>query len=163
MAYWSVAQLQFQRTTLALQELTRAGYEIYHPRLRQQRISHGRKVIRTPRLFPGYAFVLVVSGWWNARWAPGVIRIVLDGGVPAKVPDAVIAELRAREKNGLVELPRRSGFKPGDKVRVLHGPLVGQLGLFAGMKGSERILILLSMLGSLQRVELAKDSIEAAR
>jgi hypothetical protein len=43
-----------------------AGYEIYQPLLREQRRSHGRKITVTPPLFPGYAFVLIVSGWWNA-------------------------------------------------------------------------------------------------
>ena len=33
-----------------------------------------------------------------------MVRIVLDGVQPARVPDAVIAEIRARKRNGLVEL-----------------------------------------------------------
>jgi len=47
------------------------GFETYCPRLREQRRSHGRKIVRTPPLFPGYAFVMILSGWWNARWSPG--------------------------------------------------------------------------------------------
>jgi hypothetical protein len=43
--------------------------------------------------------------WHAARWSPGVVRIVLDGMVPAKVPDRVIAELRERERGGVVQLP----------------------------------------------------------
>jgi hypothetical protein len=31
--------------------------------LREQRRRHGRKITATPPLFPGYAFVLIVSGW----------------------------------------------------------------------------------------------------
>jgi hypothetical protein len=47
--------------------------------LREQRRSrHGsRKIIVTPPLFPGYLFLWVVSGWWNARWAAGVRRLVM--------------------------------------------------------------------------------------
>jgi hypothetical protein len=54
--------------------------------LREQRHSHGRKIPVTPPLFPGYLFLWVVSGWWNARWAAGVRRLVMDGLVPARVP-----------------------------------------------------------------------------
>jgi hypothetical protein len=44
-----------------------AGYKVYQPLLREQRRSHyGRKIIATPPLFPGYLFVWVVKGWWDA-------------------------------------------------------------------------------------------------
>jgi hypothetical protein len=33
-------------------------------------------------------------------------------------------------------------------VRVLHGPLEGRLGLYAGMRGAERVAVLLQFLGS---------------
>jgi len=58
-----------------MQIMTRA-YEIYYPQLRERRRHRGREVTATPPLFPGYCFVLVVSGWWNARWAAGVRRMV---------------------------------------------------------------------------------------
>jgi transcriptional antiterminator RfaH len=95
MGYWACAQLEPNRTALALNCLALAGFETYHPRLREQRRHHGRKILVTPSLFPGYAFVLVVSGWWNARWAAGVRRLVMDGEQPARVPDPVIAEIRS--------------------------------------------------------------------
>jgi transcriptional antiterminator RfaH len=160
MSYWAAAQLQPNRTSLGLHCLTLAGYEVYHPRLRVQRRSYGRKVVLTPPLFPGYAFVAIELQWHTARWTPGVVRIVLDGGVPARVPDAVIAEIRARERNGLVELPKRETFHVGDQVRILQGPFAGHLGLYAGMRAHERVLVLLALLGGQQRVELAKDDVE---
>jgi len=91
--YWCCAQVEPRRERLASHCLTLAGYEIYQPLLREQRRSHGRKIIVTPPLFPGYLFLWVVSGWWNARWAAGVRRLVMDGLVPARVPDRVIAEI----------------------------------------------------------------------
>ena len=68
-----------RRERLASHCLTLAGYEIYQPLLREQRRSHGRKNTVTPPLFPGYLFLWVVSDWWNARWAAGVRRLVMDG------------------------------------------------------------------------------------
>jgi hypothetical protein len=35
---------------------------------------------------------------------------VMDGEQPARVPDAVISEIRSRERNGFVELPKPRGF-----------------------------------------------------
>jgi transcription antitermination factor NusG len=84
----------------------------------------------------------------------------MDGEQPAKVPDQVIAEIRSRERNGLVELPRSRGLAPGTRVRVISGPLSAQIGILALLKPHERVLVLLNLLGGQQRVELAKTAIE---
>jgi transcription antitermination factor NusG len=160
MPFWACAQLQPARERLALHCLALAGYVTYLPRLRQHRVSRGRRIETTPALFPGYAFVLIELQWHQARWAPGVTRIVLDGAVPARVPDEVIAEIRSRERGGLVELPPR--LKRGDPVRILRGPLAGLVGLYAGMKPRERVEVLLAILGGAQRVTLAADAVEVA-
>jgi hypothetical protein len=81
--YWAAAQLQPSRDGLALHCLRQAGFETYAPRLRERRTVNGRKIVATPPLFPGYLFVLVESRWWQARWSPGVVRIVMDGVEPA--------------------------------------------------------------------------------
>ena len=159
--YWAAAQLQPQRERLALHFLAQAGFQTYAPRLREPRTVQGRKVVRTPLLFPAYAFVLIELQWHTARWAPGVARIVMDGMVPARVPDAVIDEIRSRERGGLIELPKPSVARLGDRVRVLTGPLAGHIGLYAGMKPRARVEVLLSLLGSRQRMTLAADAVEA--
>jgi transcriptional antiterminator RfaH len=159
--YWCCAQIEPFRERLALHCLDLNGFEVYCPRLREQIRSRGRKIERRPLLFPGYAFVLVVSAWWSARWSAGVRRIVMDGELPAKVPDDVIAEIRSRERNGLVELPKPRGLTPGTRVRVTSGLLCDQIGLLAVLRPHERVLVLLQMLGGQQRVELARNVIEA--
>jgi len=163
MSYWAVARLEPRREQLALRCLGLAGYETYFPRLREHRISHGRRIEIRPPLFPGYCFLTVEAQWYAARWSIGVIGLIMDGVRPARVADHIIDDLRKRERNGLVELPRRDELKPGDRVRVLAGPLQGQLGLYDGQRPHERVLVLLALLGGQQRVELAKDAIEAAR
>jgi transcriptional antiterminator RfaH len=162
MSFWCAAQLQPQRDGLALHCLAAAGYQVYAPRLRERRTANGRAVVRTPLLFPGYLFILIELQWHTARWSPGVVRIVLSGGTPAAVPDGVIMALQARETGGLIELPRPPKFRPGDRVRVLHGPFAGHIGLFAGMKPREHIEVLLAILGAAQRVTLAADAVEQA-
>ena len=111
-----------------------------------------------------YAFVVITLGWWNARWSPGVARLVLDGAAPAKVPDHIIAGLRERKRNGVIELPKAptSVLRAGDPVRVTHGPFAGFAGLYQGMRGRQRIEILLTVLGSQQRVTLPKGSVDLA-
>jgi hypothetical protein len=45
-------------------------------------------------------------------------------------------------------------------VRILRGPLEGRLGLYAGMRPHERVLVLLALLGGAQRVVLAQKDVE---
>jgi hypothetical protein len=114
MSYWAVARLEPRREQLALRCLGLAGYETYFPRLREHRISHGRRIEIRPPLFPGYCFLTVETQWYAARW----IRLIMDGVRPARVADQIIDDLRKRERNGLIELPKRPGLKPGDQVRI---------------------------------------------
>jgi|SRR5262245_46737928 len=160
MSYWAAAQLAPQRDKLALHCLVQAGYETYAPRLRERRMVRGRAVTRTPLLFPGYLFVLIELQWHAARWAPGVVRLVMDAGVPARVPDGVIAQVRAFERDGLVELPQLPRFKRGDTVRILRGPFCGQLALYQEQTGAERVAVLLAVLGGQRRATVLADAIE---
>jgi transcriptional antiterminator RfaH len=161
-AYWAVAQLQPQRERLALHMLTRADFQVYAPRLREWRAmpSGGPLRQREIPLFPGYAFLLIQLQWHAARWCPGVIRLVMDGLHPARVSDRVIEGIRARECNGVIELPRRQ-LRTGDRVRILAGPFCGHFAIYAGMSGLERVAVLLQILGSAMRVMLARKDIEA--
>ena len=124
-------------------------YQVYLPRIRVQKL-------KTAALFPGYAFVLIELQWHAARWSPGILRLVLDGDRPAKVPDKVITELKGRERNGLIELPVPPRFRRGDRVRITGGIFANQLALFDGMRPHERVAVLLAVLG---RVELARGDI----
>jgi transcriptional antiterminator RfaH len=155
-AYWSVAQLEPRRDRLALYCLQLAGFTTYQPRLRE--LKRERETVSA--LFPGYAFVLIALQWHAARWSPGITRLIMDGMRPARVPDNVIEAIRAREQNGIIELPRRL-IRPGDRVRRLAGPFQGHLAIYTGMTGSERVAVLLQILGGEQRVTLARRDIEA--
>src|SRR5262245_35234300 len=105
--YWAAVQLVPQKDRLASFFLGQRGFETYCPRVRERRKVRGRFVVKTPLLFPGYLFVRIELQWHAARWSPGVARIVMDGAVPAHVPDPVIDELKARARGGLIELPSR--------------------------------------------------------
>jgi transcriptional antiterminator RfaH len=160
MPFWTCARLEPHRERLALHCLSLNGYTTYLPRLREWRRSHGRKILATPPLFPGYAFIEIALQWHSAKWSVGVLGLIMDGGRPARVPDAVIDEIRGRERGGLVELPRR-GLVVGDRVRVTQGPMRGLDGLYEGQKSRDRVLVLLAVLGACRRVELAVGDIEA--
>ena len=102
MAYWAVARLEPRRERLALHCLGLAGFRVYLPRLRERRLSHGRRIEVRPPLFPGYCFFVVEAQWHSARWSVGIIGLIMDGIRPARVADGVIEEIRSRERGGLL-------------------------------------------------------------
>jgi transcriptional antiterminator RfaH len=149
MPYWC-ARTEINREHVAEQFLRLAGYEVYCPRLRE----------RARPLFPAYCFITAALQWYRARWSVGVVALLAgSNGAPASVADAIVMDLRNREgADGLIRLPQPPQLKPGDPVRITKGLLCGLSGLYAGMRGQERVAVLLSALG---KVELVKGDIEA--
>jgi transcriptional antiterminator RfaH len=161
--YWAVARTEVNREGVAASFLGKSGYRTYLPRLRETRSNHGRRQVVTPCLFPCYAFVRIEAGWWDARWCIGVVNLIMGvGDEPAKVGDHIIAELKSRERNGYVELDERPGLRPGDQVKLTSGPFTGHLGLFVGMRGPERVAVLLALFGSQRPAILPAAAVERA-
>jgi transcriptional antiterminator RfaH len=158
-AFWCAARLLPKREAFATQCLALAGFDVYLPRLRERRVVRGRRVDVNPPLFPGYAFVAIVLQWHEARRCPGVSSLIMDGTRPARVPDAVIAELRGRERHGLIELAKPRGLRRGDRVRIVRGPFRDHLALFDGQTTRERVAVLLQLLGGQCRAELSAGDV----
>lgn len=156
--YWACARLELHRERIAQHFLQLAGFETYLPRLRERRRRNGRVIERRPLLFPSYGFVLLVDGWWQARWCAGVAGLIMNGAQPACVADSIIDEIRSRERDELVELAPR--LQRGDQVRILRGPFREQLALYQGQAPHERVAVLLSLLGGQRRITVPKDDVE---
>jgi transcription antitermination factor NusG len=113
----------------------------------------------TSALFSNYLFVHIEFGWWAARWCSGVAGLIMDGSQPAKLADAIVDEIRSRERNGCVVLPEQPRLQRGDSVRIVRGALAGLPGLVDGLRPHERVAVLLAVLG---RVTLSAADVEAA-
>lgn len=159
--YWCCARLESNRENVAQHFLKLAGYETYIPKMREQRVRRHRRVEVVSPLFPAYAFIVIEHQWHAARWSIGVLGLIMNGTAPARVPDTIIDEIRRREIRGAIELSPSLGLRHGDRVRILGGPFAGHLALYAGMRPHERVEVLLSFLGSQQRVTLRRDAIAA--
>jgi transcriptional antiterminator RfaH len=155
---WIVARTEPSREQTARRFLELAGFSVYIPVIRERHAKGGRRLVRLRPLFPSYAFIVLQNGrWWDVRWSVGVAAVIMTGDEPAQLSDQIVDEIRSRERNGAVELPKCNGFKPGDLVRVTVGPLQGQVGVLGALRPHERVLVLMSWLG---RVELSKHAVE---
>jgi hypothetical protein len=78
-----------------------------------------------------------------ARFAPGVIGLIMDGERPARVPNNVIDELKGREHNGIIALPKkpqldpRAGFQINDRCQVEERSAAALWGTSAERKAVE--------------------------
>jgi len=163
---WYVVQSQPNAEIKAVAHLNRQGFETYLPRYLKRR-RHARRVEIVPApLFPRYLFVgidLDQQRWRSIFSTVGVSRLVCNGEMPTAVPEQVVSALRSRhDDGGFVKLDQRPSFRPGDRIRVLDGAFADCLGLYEGLKDSERIAILLDLLGRKVRVMVDIDIVAAA-
>lgn len=163
---WYVVQTQANAEYKAVAHLGRQGFTTYLPRYLKRR-RHARRIdVVSAPLFPRYLFVEIdtaVQRWRSIYSTVGVSRLVSTGEWPVAIPDAVINALRIREnESGFVKLEYRPKFCAGDKVRVLEGAFYDCLGIYDGMPDSERVGVLLDLLGRKVRVLLDAEAIAAA-
>jgi transcriptional antiterminator RfaH len=163
---WYVVQTHAHSEAKAAAHLARQGFTAYLPRYLKRR-RHARRIetVAAP-LFPRYLFVtvdMVCQRWRAIHSTIGVTRLVCNGDAPIAVADDVIGALRAREDGqGFVMLRQRPRFALGEKVRVLDGVFADCLGLFDGMKDSDRVAVLLDLLGRKVCLVLDEFSVVAA-
>jgi transcriptional antiterminator RfaH len=125
------------------------GLETYFPRLRRQRtIRRVRRIVTNP-LFPRYLFCRFdLSTQYRAvRYAPDVIDVVSFGEQPAVVDDAVVDELKGWAGEGVDVITIQPGFRPGERVQVIDGPMRGlEAVILHDQSDRDRVAVLLSIL-----------------
>jgi transcriptional antiterminator RfaH len=163
---WYVVHTNPKQEERANGNLMAWGVETVHAKLRTCRHNEftGVPTYMTQPLFPRYIFAK-----FNAReqlpkilFTRGVHNVVCFGNIPAWVNDDIIDIIRERlDENGFVKL--NNSFKPGDKVVISAGPLRNLIGIFEReVKGSERIMILLTAIGYQGRLVVNRDLVKRA-
>ena len=163
MRQWYVVHCRVSSEQRAEINLQRQDYEVWLPMYHKTR-RHARRVESVLRpLFPRYLFVRLDLS--SQPWRPilstfGVHNIIADGDGPLASGDDIIAALRARANTeGVFEIAR-STLMPGDQVRVQGGPMADVEGIFQAELDSDRVLILLKLMGREVRVSVAGGDVE---
>lgn len=162
-AAWYVLQTKPKRENAVFCYLQAHGVEVFYPVLDVQPVNPRASRVRP--YFPRYIFVhadLDVVGHSALQWLPNAIGLVEFGGDAAIVPDTVIHSLKKRVEDiqaaGGLAL---EGLRHGETVRIMQGPLAGCDALFdVRLSGSQRVQVLLEMLGRLVRVQVDANTVE---
>lgn len=116
--------------------------------------------------FPCYLFVKIdfeTVGYPFVRWTPGLRRIVSFGDRPAALPDSLIGLMQQQLYRPAGRGQRRYDFEPGDPVRIVDGPFGDMVAIFDGsVQASERVRVLLTVLGRVSRLEIEAARLEKA-
>jgi transcriptional antiterminator RfaH len=156
---WYLVQCRAHQDERALEHLQRQGFECYQPRYEEERIRGGRRELAIVALFPRYLFIRLDrlrDNWLPIRSTRGVIQIVRFNEYPPPVSDAVIEQIRLRIEGGW---PRKPFLQSGDRVVVVDGSFSGIEAIFLAADGDQRVVVLLNILHSEQRLSFPIGSV----
>jgi transcriptional antiterminator RfaH len=160
---WFATQVRATTEQHVAELLKGRGYETFVPLMRRRRRWSDRTVVDWQPMFAGYVFCSS-TGIPMARInsTPGVIRIVGFGKEPAQIPSAEIEAIRCAALSGR-DVEPASFFQPGQMVRVHSGALSGIEGRLSTIKGSNRLVLSVSLLQRAVAVEIESDLVEPIR
>ncbi len=164
-ANWYLIHAKPRQESLADENLRRQGYQTYLPLIRVWRRRRGRNVELIEPMFPRYLFIHLtesVDDFGPIRSTYGVSNLVRFGQDPARVPDDLIAAIRAHEDEQGVHPHPEPQLKAGDRVRLLAGPMAGYEAIFQARSGQERVLLLIEIAGKLAKMKVSAHHIERA-
>jgi transcriptional antiterminator RfaH len=154
MKKWYLIKTKPRQEKIAVVNLQNQNYHVYCP--------HTKINKKSVILFPGYLFIQLdeeLQDWSPIRSTKGVVNFVRFGLSYAKISDNVIQIIQNNEVSTLEKFKNLNKFKSGDKVEITEGVFKNCVGIFNTFKSDERVILLLSLMGQQQSIDLDKKSI----
>lgn len=165
---WYVVYTQPRAEEQALEHLEKQGFRCFLPRLRRVKSHARRKTVGLVPLFPRYLFTRLDGAreaWRSVNGTRGVVHLLTNGHEPAAVAGDFVGELiSASDERGVASPAALGMLWKGRTVCIQDGPLSGQMAAIdeVGPSGSERVALLLSLLGKATRFDLPAYAVEPA-
>lgn len=163
---WYVIHTKVRQEFRALENLQAQGFEVFLPTCQVQKKQQGKIKLATEPLFSRYLFIRlsdISSNWFPIRSTRGVSQILRFGVSidPVFLPDSIVDCLKQRCGK---EEPLHELFKKGEVLEITHGPFRGFTGFFEKLQtlpdGLSRALLLVEVLGSIQRLQIELPQIK---
>jgi transcription antitermination factor NusG len=143
---WFALQVRSRREALVSNHLEGQDLECFLPLYKSKRRWSDRVKEMEQPLFPGYLFCrLALCNRGPVLMTPGVQRIVGVGRTPMPVEEKEIESIRQALCSGLPNQPWPY-LQVGERVRVNYGSLVNLEGILVNFKGSNRVVLSVTLL-----------------
>ena len=145
-ANWYLIRTKIGKERWVRDQLKTTVAEVFLPMLRAKAPRWGRMAMGVGPLFPCYLFARfdLEARYFDVKYMAGVRGIVSAGVDPIAVPDAIVAEIRRRGVDDVVEIVEPP-LDAGQRVTIVEGPFRGFEAIFDRyLSGAERVAILLS-------------------
>jgi transcriptional antiterminator RfaH len=158
---WYAAYTNSRAEKKVLKELQKQGIEAYLPlqkKLRQW--SDRRKWVEEP-LIRCYIFVRIdIGNYYQVLNTNGIVRYISFEGKAVPIPENQIDVLRKLVANEADVEVTTENFTPGDKVKVVSGPMHGLEGELVDFRGNRRVMIRIEHIGQQLLVSIPAGFLE---
>lgn len=147
---WYLVRTKTGKERWVRDQLANVVPEVFLPMLKSKAPRWGRLAMSIAPLFPCYVFARfdLQQQYFDVKYMSGVRALVSAGNDPLAVPAAIVAEIRRRGVDDVIEIPDKP-FGSGERVVVVEGPFRGFEAIFQRyLSGAERVAILLSAVES---------------
>lgn len=147
---------------IAEYHLQNQQFEVFLPKLATEKRRQHQIVSQIEPYFPRYLFVQFSEGtddWGPIRSTRGVSNLVRFDGRPRPVPQQLITALRENENSEGLQQVSKASWKPGQEVEIEDGPLYGYRCIFEAVRSSDRVAVLLNIIGKQTRAVIDKQDL----
>lgn len=167
MKHWHLLMTKPREDERAESHLLNQNYELFRPMLKQFKVKGGKQVPVIEPLFPRYLFIRlddVLGKWSMIRSTRGVAKIVRFSDMPAKVPDTLVEDLRSQcVQDNIIDTTKEKPFvfKKGDEIEITEGSFRGISAIIKEQVAEDRVLLLLTLLGKEQELEISLNQFKS--
>jgi transcriptional antiterminator NusG len=156
---WYALQVRTRWEDSTANLLSGKGYRTFLPTVKAKERRGGRsKEIAAP-LFSGYVFCQFDAvNRLPILVTPGVIAVVGRGRTPIPIEDSELAAIQTVVSSGLQAEPWPY-LEVGQPIRIEEGALTGLEGILVSFKGSQRIVVSVSLLKRSVALEIDRSSV----
>jgi transcriptional antiterminator RfaH len=156
MIKWYLIKTKARQEKIAVSNLEAQNYKVYCP----CSLINNKNVV----LFPGYVFIQLdkdLQDWFPIRSTKGVINFVKFGLNFAKISDDLIKLIKKNELSTSEKIKNIDNFKVGNDVLITNGALRNRIAIFKSFKSSDRVILLMNLMGQDQAINFDKKSLVA--
>ena len=156
MKNWYLIKTKPQQEAIATQNLTNQNFNVFFP----------KAVIKnkTTPLFPSYLFIKLddkTQNWTPIRSTKGVSNFVRFGLSFAKVPNQIINLIKTQQQQTIEKMINICSHHKGDYLEIQTGVFKGQQAIFQNYNSSDRVTVLLKLIGQQQAITLDQREVIA--